>query len=501
MDSTVTRYIDQYGVTEQTRSFLTQTHKMYIGGEFCPAEKSELFDILEPCTEGVLAQVAAATTKDVDKAVAAAKQAFTSSEWSNMKPNVRERLLHRLADLVEENSQTFAEIESLDAGKAISGCKYVDIAGSADLLHYMAGWATKIDGATRDVSAEGEHFAYTVKQPIGVVGAIVPWNWPFSMSIWKLAAPLAVGCTLVLKPSEHTPLSMLYFAKLCEEAGLPKGVVNIVTGGGSNIGNHLVSHPGIDKISFTGSTNVGKTVGKAAMGNVTPITLELGGKSPMVVFDDAEVEKVVAATQQSIFFNTGQVCSAGSRMYIQKDIYEQVVTAVADGASKLKIGMTLDPECEMGPAISAQQRQSVNNYIEAGKKQGARVVCGGEAVEGKGYYIKPTVFADCTNDMTIVQEEIFGPVLVIVPFDTEDQVVELANDNIYGLAASVFTKDISRAHRMIKKLEAGTVWVNTHDLVDSCTPFGGFKQSGFGKDMGPEQLNYFLKTKAVWINI
>jgi len=500
MDTIVTNFIDQFGVTENTRKFLSQTHQMYIGGKFCQAENGEMFDIFEPCTEGMLAQVPSATLNDVDKAVSAAKHAFTNSEWSKMKPNARERLLHRLADLVEENSQTLAEIESLDAGKAISGCKAVDVAGSVDLLHYMAGWATKIEGATRDVSAEGDHFAYTLKQPIGVVAAIVPWNWPFSMSIWKLAAPLAVGCTVVLKPSELTPLSMLYFAHLCEQAGLPKGVVNIITGSGSNIGSHLVSHPDIDKVSFTGSTNVGKTVGKTAMGNVTPITLELGGKSPMVVFDDANIEKVVAATQQSVFFNTGQVCSAGSRMYVQKGLYDQVVSAVAKGASNLKIAMTLDPECEMGPAISAQHRQSICDYIEAGKKQGARVVCGGGAVDGKGYYIKPTVFANCTNNMKIVQEEIFGPVLAIIPFDIEEQAVVLANDNIYGLAASVFTNDISRAQRLIRQLDAGTVWVNTHDLVDSCTPFGGFKQSGFGKDMGPEQLAYFLKTKAVWIN-
>ncbi|MGI9284952.1 MAG: aldehyde dehydrogenase family protein, partial [Pseudomonadales bacterium] len=499
MDTTVEQYISRYGVTEQSHAFLQQQQRMYINGEFLAASDGATMPVLEPCTEGILAEVPSATSADIDRAVRAARQSFDEGEWSQWKPVQRERVLHRLADLIEENLQTLAEIEALDAGKAIEGCKAVDMAGSVDLLRYMAGWATKIDGATRPVSVEGDHFAYTLKEPVGVVGAIVPWNWPFNMAIWKLAAPLAVGCTLVLKPAQLTPLSMLFFAQLCQQAGLPKGVLNIVTGRGSTIGNDLVNHPGINKVSFTGSTDVGKTVGKAAIENINHVTLELGGKSPMVVFEDANIHRVVDATQQSIFFNTGQVCSAGSRIYIQRAVYEEVLTAIAKRAEAMQIGATLDSNTEMGPAISAAQKQTVMSYIEIGKQEGARLVCGGENPGGEGYFVQPTLFADCTNDMRIVQEEIFGPVLVAIPFDTEEEALALANDNIYGLTASVFTRDISRAHRIVPKLEAGTVWVNTHDMIDANTPFGGVKQSGIGKDMGPEQLDYFLETKAVWI--
>jgi phenylacetaldehyde dehydrogenase len=501
MDDRVKSFLADYTVGDATRTFLDSEKLMYIDGSFVSAGDGATSEVLEPCTGGVLADVPSATTADVELAVAAAQRAFSTGEWSTWKPAQRERVLLKLADLVEENLQTLAEIESLDAGKAIEGCKAVDMLGSIDLLRYMAGWATKIDGATRPVSADGEHFVYTLKQPVGVVAAIVPWNWPFNMAIWKLAAPLAVGCTLVLKPAQQTPLSMLYFARLCEQAGLPAGALNIVTGRGSSIGNDLVQNPGVQKVSFTGSTEVGITVGKAAMDNVNHVTLELGGKSPMIVFEDADVQRVVNATQQSIFFNTGQVCSGGSRIYIQRAIYEEVLNAIAERANEMKIGATLDPETEMGPAISAGQKQTVLDYISIGLKEGARLVCGGQDPGGEGYFVQPTLLADCTNAMRVVQEEIFGPVLVAIPFDEEAEAVALANDNIYGLAASVFTQDISRAHRIVPKLEAGSVWVNTHDMIDANTPFGGFKKSGIGKDLGPEQLEHFLETKSVWIEL
>ncbi len=497
MDNKVAALIDKYGVTARTLKFLRAPMKQYINGQFVVAAES--MQVLEPSTGALLAEVPSASTEDVEAAVKAARYAFDEGEWSRWKPAQRERVLHRLADLVEENLQTLAEIESLDAGKAIEGCKAVDIAGSIDLLRYMAGWATKIDGATRPVSVEGEHFAYTLKEPVGVVAAIVPWNWPFNMAIWKLAAPLAVGCTVVLKPAQQTPLSMLFFAELCAEAGLPPGVLNIVSGRGRTIGNDLVSHPTINKVSFTGSTEVGITVGKAAIENINHLTLELGGKSPMLVFEDADIQKVVDATQQSIYFNTGQVCSGGSRLYIHRSIYDQTVAAIAERASNMVVGDTLNPETEMGPAISAGQKQTVMDYIGIGLAEGARLVCGGKDPGGEGYWLQPTLFADCDNSMRIVQEEIFGPVLVAIPFDTEEEVLALANDNIYGLAASIFTRDLSRALRLIPKIESGTVWVNTHDMIDANTPFGGVKQSGIGKDMGPEQLEYFLETKAVWI--
>lgn len=501
MDEIVKGYVSKYDINEGAIEFLYQTKLMYIDGKFVDSEDGDKSTVIEPSTGGVLGEVPAATENDVNQAVAAAKYAFEQGEWSGYKPVQREQVLHRLADLMEKNAGVLADIESLDAGKAISGCRAVDINASIGRLRYMAGWATKLEGSTRPVSAAGEHFACTLKQPVGVVGAIVPWNWPLSMAMWKLAAALAVGCTVVLKPAQITPLSMLYFAQLCEQAGLPAGALNIVTGSGSKVGNCIVNHPDVRKISFTGSTEVGKTIGKLAMEKIAHVTLELGGKSPMVVFNDADIDRVVNATQDSVFFNTGQVCSAGSRLYIQRGIYESVVEAVAARASNMRLGDPLNLDTEMGPAISRDQQQSVLEYIELGKQEGANLVCGGGIPDRPGYFVEPTVFSDCTNQMRIVQEEIFGPVLVIIPFDTEEEGLRLANDSIYGLGASVFTKDISRAHRIVRKLEAGTVWVNTHDMVDACIPFGGVKQSGIGKDMGPEQLEHFLETKAVWISL
>ncbi|WP_439100563.1 aldehyde dehydrogenase family protein [Congregibacter sp.] len=499
MDEVVKTFIDAKGVSEKTSAFLSRSKAHFIGNGW--HSSAESMAVLEPCTGGLLSEVPCGDSATVDHAVREANTAFKSGEWSKFTPAQRERVLTRLADLVEENLQTLAEIESLDGGKAIGGCREVDIGGSIDVLRYMAGWATKIDGATRSVSVPGDNFAFTLKEPIGVVGAIVPWNWPFNMAIWKLAAPLAVGCSVVLKPAQLTPLSMLYFAELCLEAGLPPGALNIVLGRGSVVGEALVNHPDINKVSFTGSTPVGIGVGQAAIGNLNPVTLELGGKSPMVVFADADIQRVVDATQQSVFFNTGQVCSAGSRVYIQREIYEKTVDAIAARASSMVVGHVLDEDTEMGPAISAGQKTSVLDYIAIGKEEGARVVCGGEDPGGEGFFLQPTLLADCHNGMRVVQEEMFGPVLVAIPFDTEEEGVRLANDNIYGLAASIFTQDVSRAHRLVRQLEAGTVWVNTHDMIDANTPFGGVKQSGFGKDLGPEQLDHYLKTKAVWMSL
>lgn len=499
MDNSVISYIDKYGITEKARLFLMKEKRMYIGGLWVDASDGAMSDIIEPCTEGLLSRVPVGTDRDIDAAVCAAREAFEKGEWASSTPVYRERMLNKLADLCEENLETLAQIEALDAGKAISGCREVDIMGSIDLLRYMAGWARNIEGSTRNVSAPGDNFMFTLKEPVGVVGAIVPWNWPFNMAMWKLCAPLAVGCTVVMKPAQITPLSLLYFAELCEQAGLPPGVVNIVTGKGTGCGNYLVAHPGINKVSFTGSTEVGKTVGKAAMSNLNHVTLELGGKSAMIAFEDADIQRIVDATQQSIFFNTGQVCSAGSRLYVHTDIYEETIKAVSERAATMKIGDTLDPETEMGPSASAAQKATITRYTELGLAEGARLVTGGVPEDRQGYFVKPTVLADCNNSMTVVQEEIFGPTLTVIPFQTEDEAVQLANDSIYALTASVFTRDLSRSHRMIRKLQAGTVWVNTHDMIDSNCPFGGFKLSGIGKDMGPEQLDHFLETKAVWM--
>jgi phenylacetaldehyde dehydrogenase len=418
-----------------------------------------------------------------------------------MKPAERERLLLRLADAIEAEAQTLGEIETIDNGKAIGPCIEMDILGGVELLRYMAGFATKLDGATRQVSIPGDHFAWTYREPVGVVAAIVPWNWPFNMAMWKMAAALAVGCTMVIKPAQQTSLSMLYFAKICEDVGLPPGVINIVSGRGSTIGDYLANHPGIDKVSFTGSTPVGRAVGEAAGRALSPVTLELGGKSPMVALNDADPAAVAAATRWSVYFNAGQVCSAGSRLYAHASVYDSVVEELDRMTSAMKISPGLDPDCDMGPVISESAMRGILGYIEQGKEEGAELIYGGKQVDRPGYFIEPTLFAAGSNDLTIVQEEIFGPVLVVLKFDSDEEALRMANDNIYGLAASVWTQDISRALRYSTQLEAGTVWINNHDIVDSNMPCGGFKQSGFGKDMGPEQLNYFTRTKAIWATV
>ena len=501
MDQTIKDMLDVYGVTPDTERFLLSDQRMFVNGEFVAAGGNETIDVIEPSTASYLTSVPSGTTDDVDHAVAAARAALREGDWAKMKPAERERLLLKLADAIEQHARTLGEIETIDNGKAIGPCIEMDILGGAELLRYMAGFATKLDGATRQVSIPGEHLAWTFREPVGVVGAIVPWNWPFNMAMWKMAAALAVGCTMVIKPAQQTSLSMLYFAKLCEEVGLPPGVINIVTGRGSTIGDYLANHPGIDKVSFTGSTPVGRTVGEAAGRALSPVTLELGGKSPMIAFNDADPRAIAAATRWSVYFNAGQVCSAGSRLYAHSSVYDSVIEELAKMTGSMKIAPGLDPDCDMGPVISDSALRGILGYVEKGKSEGAELLFGGNQVDRPGYFIEPTLFAASDNNLSIVQEEIFGPVLVVLKFDSDEEALRLANDNIYGLAGSIWTQDISRALRYSAQLEAGTVWINNHDIVDSNMPCGGFKQSGFGKDMGPEQLNYFTRTKAVWATI
>jgi phenylacetaldehyde dehydrogenase len=493
--------LSQYPVLPKTYDFVTQKRKMYIDGEWVGASNGDTRPIIEPSTGEVLASVPEATMEDVDRAVVAARRAFTQGPWSTLKPYDRQQLLLKLADLIEANADAFAQLESLDNGKSVVAAREADVEGAIRFFRYMAGWATKLEGSTKTLSAPGSSMAYTLREPVGVVGAIVPWNFPFSMAAWKVAPALACGCTLVLKPAEFTPLSALLLAELIEQTGFPPGVFNVVTGNGSVAGSALSNHPLVDKIAFTGSTAVGKMVGHAAVENMTRTSLELGGKSPVIVLQDCDVQVAAQGAADAIFFNQGQVCCAGSRLYIHRKIYDQVVTELARIADNIHQAPGLDPACEMGPLVSRQQFEKVSSYIDLGVEEGAELVTGGHNSQGTGYFVKPTVLADTNNSMRVVQEEIFGPVVCAQPFDSIESVINSANDTPYGLGASIWSNNLSQVHQMIPRIQAGVVWVNTHNPVDPCLPFGGFKASGFGREQGREQLEHFLETKSVWLQL
>jgi phenylacetaldehyde dehydrogenase len=501
MDTIVKQYLQQFGISEATQRFLAKAQRMFIGGAWVESSDGGSAGVIEPSTEGLLTRIPMGTAEDLDRAVAAARAQFDGGAWCLLKPLERERLLHRLADLIELNAAELAEIESIDMGKSVAQARDVDIQGSIDTFRYFAGWATKIHGRTVEPSLPGNYLAYTRKEAVGVVGIIVPWNFPLQTMAWKLGAALATGCTVVVKPAELTSLSALRFAELVQEAGIPDGVINIVTGRGSLVGAAMASHPGIDKLSFTGSTPVGCTVGKSAIDQMKRLTLELGGKSPVIVLADADIPAAAQAVANGVFFNSGQVCDAGTRAYIHRSIYEQFLAELVAYTRTLKLAPGLDPDCFIGPLVSKQQQERVLEYIETGKGEGAELVYGGEPVEGPGYFVQPTIFAHCRNDMRIVQEEIFGPVLVTAPFDDEEEALCLANDSPYGLAAALYSNDLARVHGLIPRLRAGSVYVNAHSTIDPAMPFGGYKQSGFGKDLGAEQLEYLLETKAVWITL
>jgi phenylacetaldehyde dehydrogenase len=488
-------------LSEATNRFLASPKRLLIGGAWVDAADGGTLDVKDPASGETFARVPAGAAADIDRAVQAARAAFETGEWPAMRPSQRERLLLKLADLVEREARSLAEIESLDNGKSVVLAQHVDMAMAVDFLRYMAGWATKIEGSTHDVSVpfipQAKFFAFTRKEPVGVVGAIIPWNFPLLMAAWKVGPALATGCTVVLKPAEETPLSALRLGELIAEAGIPPGVVNIVTGLGHTAGAALAAHRGIDKIAFTGSTEVGKLVQRAAIDNMTRVSLELGGKSPVIVLDDADPAMAAAGAAQAIFFNQGQVCTAGSRLYVQKKIYDKVVGELAAIASKMKLGPGLDPATELGPLVSEQQLSRVCRYIESGVAQGAKVASGGGRAEGNGYFVKPTVLTGAPHDARVVQEEIFGPVVVALPYDDVDEAVQLANGTPYGLGASIWSNDLSRVHRLVPRIKAGTVWVNCHSMLDASLPFGGFKQSGIGREMGRAAIELFTETKAV----
>lgn len=482
-------------------AFLRRPARLLIGGEWVASASDVRIPIVDPATGAEVASVADANQADVDKAVAAARAAFERGPWATLLPSKREALIWRLADLIDANKDELAELESIDNGKTKFMASVVDVPGARNHFRYMAGWATKIEGGTIDVSlpapAGGRVHAYTRREPVGVVAQIIPWNFPLVMAAWKLGPALAAGCTVVLKPAEQTPLTALRLGELIIEAGFPPGVVNILTGYGETVGAALVTHPGVDKIAFTGSTLVGKAINKAATDTLKRVSLELGGKSPVIVLPDANVDAVIEGAAGAIFFNAGQVCAAGSRLYVHRKIFDRVVEGVGGAAQAIRLGPGLDPQTQMGPLVSREQQERVLGYIESGRAEGASVVTGGDAPSHPGYYVKPTVLADVKRSMRVVQEEIFGPVLVAQRFDDIDEVAALANDTPYGLSASIWSNDLSAVHRLVPKIKAGTVWVNTHGLVDANMPFGGFKHSGLGREHGRVGVEMYTEVKSV----
>jgi phenylacetaldehyde dehydrogenase len=483
--------------------FLKRPPRLLIGGEWVEARSTATIPVVDPATGRQIAVVADANAADVDRAVAAARAAFEKGAWHDMLPVQREALIWRLSDLIDQHADELAELESLDNGKTKFIASVVDVPNTRDYFRYMAGWATKLEGATFNTSIStgpGSQFhTYTLREPIGVVAQIIPWNFPLAMAAWKLGPALACGCTCVLKPAEQTPMSALRLGELIIEAGFPPGVVNILTGNGETTGAALVTHPGVDKVAFTGSTAVGKTINKAATDTLKRVSLELGGKSPVIVLPDANLEAVVGGAANAIFFNAGQVCAAGSRLYAHSKVFDQVVDGVSQAAARIRLGPGLDPTTEMGPLVSKEQQDRVLGYIESGRKGGAKVMTGGEAPAGQGYYVKPTVIANVRQDMAIVREEIFGPVLVAQRFDDLEEIAAMANDSPYGLGASIWGRDISAIHRLIPKVRAGTVWVNCHNFVDPAMPFGGYKQSGFGREHSHTVFEHYTEIKSVCI--
>jgi phenylacetaldehyde dehydrogenase len=482
------------------REFVERRTKLLIDGKLVAAASGKTFPVYNPATGTVIAGVAEADREDVDRAVKAARRAFDDGSWAKVKPSQRGRLLWDLSDLIEAHLDEFAELESLDNGKPAAVARVADVPLAVDMFRYMGGWATKLTGSTIPLSMPGEYLSYTMREPVGVVGQIIPWNFPLLMAAWKLAPALAAGCTVVLKAAEQTPLSALRLAELIVEAGFPPGVVNILAGYGETAGAALAAHEQVDKVAFTGSTEVGKLIVKAAAGNLKKVSLELGGKSPAIVFPDADLEKAIPGTASAIFFNHGQCCCAGSRLYAHKSVFDKVVSGVAAIAEKIKIGPGLDPATEMGPLVSDEQFARVTGYIDVGRKEGAKVVTGGnKAGSNGGYFVQPTVLTDTTPEMKVVREEIFGPVVCAQPFDDADieRIVKQANDTIYGLAASVWTRDGGLAHKVAHRIRSGTVWINCHNVFDAALPFGGYKQSGWGREMGEEVFHNYTEVKAI----
>ncbi|HEY7686086.1 MAG TPA: aldehyde dehydrogenase family protein [Gemmatimonadales bacterium] len=473
---------------------------LFINNEWRPAVAGKRFPVENPATEEVIAEVASGDAADVDTAVAAARACFESESWRALSPRKRGRMLTKAADLLEARLDEFARLETAHNGKTLFESK-IELTMTVNTLRYYGGWADKITGDTLPV--DGPFFCYTLREPVGVVGAIVPWNFPLNIASWKFAPALAAGCTIILKPASETPLTALAFSEIALEAGFPPGAFNVVSGGGSTAGAALVRHPDVDKISFTGSTEVGRQIMKMAADTNKRVTLELGGKSPNLIFADADLKAAVRGALTGIFYGKGEVCAAGSRLLVERSAHAQVVEQLAEGAKKLTPGDPLDKNTRLGALVSKKQRETVLSYITKGVAEGATLMAGGNAVQpnGKGYFVEATVFDGVTPEMTIAREEIFGPVLAVLTFDDFDAGVKLANRSMYGLAAGIWTKDIQKAHRAARAIRAGTVWINSYNFYDSGAPFGGFKASGFGRDLGRDALDGYLETKTVWVGL
>ncbi len=485
------------------KEWLAKPKKLLIDGKWVEAKTNKTFKTYNPATEEVLAEIPEGGKEDVDLAVKAARKAFeTGAFYNKFSASQRAKCLYTLADLIDKHADELAQLETLDNGKPIKESRWVDVPMTAETFRYYAGWCTKLEGET--INTNNDFFTYTLREPVGVVGQIIPWNFPMLMLAWKWGPALACGNSVILKPAEQTPLSALRLGELALEAGIPEGVINIITGlGPDSAGEFIANHMDIDKIAFTGEDRTGQIIVKASAGNLKRVSLELGGKAPNIVFADADMDAAVNGAITGIFFNQGQVCCAGSRLFIEKKAQDEFMSKLLDRVGKMVQGNGLDEKTVIGPQVSKEQQERCFNYIDIAQKEGAKLACGGERPEGldKGYFVKPTVFTNVNNDMRIAQEEVFGPVLSVIPFDKMDQVAEQANKTRFGLSGAVWTQDVKKAHKFVKKIQAGTVWVNCYNVFDPAVPFGGYKQSGYGRELGKHSIELYSNIKSVWMNL
>lgn len=486
-------------LTPKAAAFLREPHRNLIGSDWLDSVAGEMMEVIDPGTGAVVSKVASSGADDVEKAVRAARGALETGPWGRMSTQDRGRLIWKLADLISGSAEELAQLESLDTGRALYECQIVDVPGSVNMLEYMAGYATKINGETMQLGAPGELHAYTLREPVGVVAIILPWNYPLELAVWRMAPALAAGCTVILKPAEQTCLTTLRLGQLALEAGFPAGVINVVTGVGETAGAALSSHPGVDAISFTGSTETGKAIARAATGTLKRVFLELGGKSPMIVLGDADLDAAIPGVAGAIFFSSGQVCTAGSRLFVDERVFDKVVEGVAAYAKGLKIGHGLAPGTQLGPLVSDTQLKRVLGYVDQGRRDGARYVTGGARLGEVGYFVEPTVVVDTAPDMSIYREEVFGPVLCAVPFKAGDldSAVAAANDSIFGLHASIWTQNLKNAHQLAGRIKSGNVCINTHNFFDPAFPMGGYKQSGWGRAAGFAAIEHYTEIKGV----